>query len=250
MEGRWDAYLSEFHRDRAGITERILRVSRDREGATPYDWALEAIAADGLVVDVACGSAPLWSPSLAGRYLGIDSSAEELTLAARRGAHETVQAQASSVPVADGAAGTVVCSMALMILPDLPRVLAEVRRVLKPGRRFIATVPTGLTSARDLAFAAGLVAALGGAPTYRNDVVLKRPGVLFEAAGLRLTGDERGRFLFSLRDDGAAEAMAASLYLPGAGADREGRVRRYLERAAHFEAEMAVPIRRLVCVAL
>ncbi|MGH3797938.1 MAG: hypothetical protein ACRDSP_23990 [Pseudonocardiaceae bacterium] len=55
----WDDYLAGFHRDRAGITDEVLRRSHD--GAiTPYEWLMAAVSDHAVVLDVACGSAPLW----------------------------------------------------------------------------------------------------------------------------------------------------------------------------------------------
>lgn len=51
----WDAYLSSFHQDRPGITDRIISRSVDSHGATPYDWVTKSVPNEGLVVDVAHG---------------------------------------------------------------------------------------------------------------------------------------------------------------------------------------------------
>ncbi|WP_157773443.1 class I SAM-dependent methyltransferase [Brachybacterium vulturis] len=210
----WDAYLAGFHADRPGITERLLSHSLDARGTTPYDWVADAVGGSGLVVDVACGSAPLWSPRLAGRYLGVDLSSAELDLARHRGAHRITQGSAHALPVQTGIAATVVCSMALMILPDLSAVLGEVRRALRPGGVFVAIVPTTPTGLGDLVFGAGLVRAARGPLSYRNDPLLRRPRRLFAENGLAVREDIRRTYRCELSADRAAEA-AASFYLRG-----------------------------------
>lgn len=242
----WDEYLAGFHQDRPGITERILSRSVDSHGATPYEWVTESIPDEGLVVDVACGSAPLWSPQLAGRYLGIDVSDAELELARRRGAHPVARGSAEDLPVDDGAAAAVVCTMALMLLPDLPAALREVRRVLSPNGILIATVPVNPTAAKDLVFGAGLLHAAGGSFGYRNDAVLRRARQLFADQGLKIIDDTRCTYRFDLTADDAADDAAASLYLRGHQAARERKVARYLRRAARRGRSMPVPIRRIL----
>lgn len=245
-EGRdWDDYLAGFHQDRPGITERILFRSLDARGTTPYDWAAGPLPDDGLVVDVACGSAPLWNPRLEGRYLGVDLSRAELELARQRGAHRVTVGSAEALPVETGAAAAVVCTMALMVLPDLAAALREVRRVLRPGGVFIAIVPTTPTHWSDLVFGAGLMLSARGPLSYRNDRRLRRPRPLFADQDLTLTEDSRRTYRFDLSAQGAADA-AASLYLRGSQAARENAVARYLHRQSQRERSMPIPIRRLL----
>lgn len=244
--GGWDEYLTEFHARRAGITERILERSIAPDGTTPYDWVTERIPDTGLVVDVACGSAPLWGPRFGDRYLGIDASAAELALADRRGAHALIHGTADTLPVGDGAAGIVVCSMALQILPDLATSLTEIRRILDPDGQFVAIVPTGPAGAKDIAFGAGLVRTAGGTLGYRNDPLLRRPGHLFAEHGLTIVGDATRTYRFDLTAPGAPAEAASSLYLRGAQAARVDRVAAYLERAARHGRTMPVPIRRIL----
>jgi len=73
-------------------------------------------------------------------YVGLDLAHGELRLAAARGL-PVAQADAARLPVADRSVDAVVCSMAVQLLP-LERALAEVRRVLRPGGIFVATLPT------------------------------------------------------------------------------------------------------------
>jgi hypothetical protein len=56
----WDRYVRGFHGQRAGITEAVLGRTRAEDGTDPYTWLAEPIGHDsGVVVDLACGSAPL-----------------------------------------------------------------------------------------------------------------------------------------------------------------------------------------------
>lgn len=242
----WDGYLEGFHRNRPGITERILARSLDASGSTPYDWVASVLPESGLVVDVACGSAPLWVPELSGRYLGVDVSSAELDLARRRGAHQLIRGTAEHLPVEGGVARAVMCSMALMVLPDLDSALREIRRVLAPDGVFVATVPAGPASIRDLSAVAGLVRAVGGTLGYRNDAALRHANRIYRTHGLRVVEDTTRRFAFPLRNPSAAQEMAASLYLPDDAGNRETRAAAYLERMGRREEEMPIPIRRIV----
>ncbi|MPZ27430.1 MAG: methyltransferase domain-containing protein [Micromonosporaceae bacterium] len=262
----WSDYLARFHRERAGITELVLSRCVDRDGATPYDWLAELAGPTAQpagppaagepgdatpVLDLACGSAPLW-PRLAGRtylagrsYLGVDRSAAELSLAAGRGAAPLVRADAAALPVADRTIRLVVCAMALMITQPLPRVLAEIGRVLRADGRLVAIVPASRPlTVRDVAVVAGL-AASAGRLSYPNDAALADPAGQFRAAGLRLVGDQARRFAYPLTTPADADALLASLYLPGVRPRRVRAARGYLRALARVHATVPVPIRRL-----
>lgn len=242
----WTGYLSAFHTRRAGITEPVLGRATDA-GVNPYGWLLEVMPPQGWVLDLACGSAPLW-PSLAGRnYLGVDVSAAELDLAARRGAGPLVRASGTALPVESGSFGVVVCSMALMLLTPLATALAEIGRVLAPGGRLVATLPdTRPLRATDLPVVAGLLAALGERLRYPNDTDLHRLSALLADVGLRLVGDERRRFGYRLGRPADADRFLASLYLPGLPSARRRAAAAWLRSLARVQATMPVPIRRLV----
>jgi ubiquinone/menaquinone biosynthesis C-methylase UbiE len=56
----------------------VLDHALDESGRTPYDWAAEVVPANAVVVDLACGSAPMAAHITCRQYLGLDLSAAEL----------------------------------------------------------------------------------------------------------------------------------------------------------------------------
>lgn len=72
----------------------------------------------------------------------LDPSAESLRMARRRAkragfAVMLVQATAEAIPLADASVDTVITTWTLCTIPDPGRALEEMRRVLRPGGRFI-----------------------------------------------------------------------------------------------------------------
>ncbi len=76
-----------------------------------------------------------------GRVCGIDVSDDMLAVAAKRGggqdavAIELAQGGAEAIPYDDGSFDVVVTTQVLEYVADVPRALAEIHRVLKPGGR-------------------------------------------------------------------------------------------------------------------
>jgi ubiquinone/menaquinone biosynthesis C-methylase UbiE len=61
----------------------------------------------------------------------------ERRVARREAAAKVVRARADALPVPDASVDTVVASLVLCTVPDVPAALAEVRRVLAPGGRLL-----------------------------------------------------------------------------------------------------------------
>jgi ubiquinone/menaquinone biosynthesis C-methylase UbiE len=61
----------------------------------------------------------------------------ERRVARREAAAQVVRAPADALPVPDASVDTVVASLVLCTVPDVPAALAEVRRVLAPGGRLL-----------------------------------------------------------------------------------------------------------------
>jgi SAM-dependent methyltransferase len=97
------------------------------------------------ILDAGCGAGPLFA-ALRDRgalVTGIDASAGMLEVARRRlgpDADLRVADLAEPLPFADAAFDDVVASLVLHYLKDWGPALAELRRVLKPGGRLIASV--------------------------------------------------------------------------------------------------------------
>ena len=247
----WAAYVREFHAERPGITEEVLRYSRDRYSVDPYQWLLAAAPGSGRVLDLACGSAPLGTELAATHtVVGMDSAFAELQ-AARRSRQETlVLGDAAAIPLATASVDLVVCSMALMILSPLLSVLTEIRRVLRPNGTLIAMVPArGPLRIKDLPLIAGLMAALGRRLGYPADRALRRISDAFGHAGLELFSDEQRRFGYRLHAQADADRFLDSLYLPGITRTRGRMGRRYLRLLARSEQELPIPLRRIVAMA-
>ncbi|MER8018083.1 class I SAM-dependent methyltransferase [Streptomyces griseoluteus] len=111
----------------------------------PAMLALAGDVAGRRILDAGCGSGPL-SAALRDRgalVSGFDASAGMLELARRRlgdGTDLQVADLGSPLPYADDTFDDVVASLVLHYLEDWGPALAELRRVLKPGGRLIASV--------------------------------------------------------------------------------------------------------------
>jgi len=97
-------------------------------------------AAEGSVLEIGISSGlnlPLYG-STARAVIGLEPSPELLRMARGRGASASVpveflKASAETIPLDDGSVDTVVTTWTLCTIPDAPRALGEMRRVLKPG---------------------------------------------------------------------------------------------------------------------
>jgi SAM-dependent methyltransferase len=244
----WPEYLARFHDRHAGITEQVVGRA-GINGRDAYDWLGRAVPPGVNVLDLACGSAPMWTRLQSRAYVGVDISDAELAIARRRGAPNPLHATATELPIADGSVDVVTCAMGLHILTPLPETLAEVHRVLRPGGRLVANVPARrpLTMA-DLVVITGLLAALGRTLAYPNDRPLAAADAALSAVGLRLTADHYLRFRYPLQTRADADLLLASLYLPGLRHQRRQAARAYLRALARVRMGLPVPIRRLVAL--
>jgi SAM-dependent methyltransferase len=143
----WDAaapaYLAEHGAD-LGDVDFLWCPEGLREG----EARLLGEVAGRRVLEIGCGSAPCarWLSLQGADVVALDLSAGMLARAAALGrstgvAVPLVQADAGALPVADSSVD-VACSAygGLPFVADADAVLAEVRRVLRPGGRFVASV--------------------------------------------------------------------------------------------------------------
>jgi SAM-dependent methyltransferase len=244
-DDRWDDYLASFHGERAGITETILGRACADDGSDPYGWLLDALPADEVIVDVACGSAPLAARATRG-WIGLDRNRAELDLASRVAPGRLLLADATSAPLCADAADAVVCSMALMVFDDPGRVVAEMARLLRGGGRLVALLPaTAPLTMRDRARYARLLAALRlRRLPFRHHRLLGDPLPPIAAAGLTLVSADRRRFAYPLTEPGDGLRWLRSLYLPGLDAHRWRAAQRVVQRWTG--SSIGMPLHRLV----
>jgi ubiquinone/menaquinone biosynthesis C-methylase UbiE len=96
--------------------------------------------AEGRVLEIGIGSGlnlPLYG-SAACSVVGLEPSPELLRMARRRAASisvpvEFLETSAEAIPLDAGSVDAVVTTWTLCTIPDAPRALVEIRRVLKPG---------------------------------------------------------------------------------------------------------------------
>ena len=239
----WRQYLDQFHADRAGITERVLAHSRDAD-QTPYQWAAAAVGPGTDVLDVACGSGPLFE--LLGGWIGIDRSGAELRLARARHASPLVAGDATDVPAASERFDVVVCSMGLMLFEPMDAALAEMARVLRPRGRLVVLLPATrpLRVLDRWRYGCMLWALRRRRLSYPNEAVLRDPEPPLAAAGLVVSEDRRRRFECHLANAELAMLCVRSLYLAGEPPERIERASRLA--AGWVGSTLGVPIRRIV----
>ncbi|WP_052761735.1 class I SAM-dependent methyltransferase [Aurantiacibacter luteus] len=101
--------------------------------------------ARGAVFEIGCGGGynqPLYDESAICSFSGIDPNGALLEAARKSAADkgwevDIREGKGEAIPFHDGAFDTVVCTYTLCSVDDAPRVLSEVRRVLKPGGRLL-----------------------------------------------------------------------------------------------------------------
>jgi ubiquinone/menaquinone biosynthesis C-methylase UbiE len=121
------------------VLPRLLHLAMRQESLRPFRERVIG-AAEGRVLEVGIGSGlnlPLYGPS-ARSVIGLEPSPELLRMARARASAaavpiELLEASAEAVPLDTGTIDTVVTTWTLCTIPDAPRALAEMRRVLKPG---------------------------------------------------------------------------------------------------------------------
>ena len=98
------------------------------------------------VLDLCCGHGAGTEALLAAgaEVTGLDFSSAMVSQARNRaGAAELLEGDAQSMPLPDSRFDAVVCGFGIMHIPDQPKALSEVHRVLRPGGTFVMTVWCG-----------------------------------------------------------------------------------------------------------
>lgn len=244
-DGGWNTYLAAYHTERPGITEAILDHAVSDDGNDPYDWLVQALPDDGVIVDVACGSGPL-ATRLAGRWVGLDRNPTELDLAALVAPDRVLLADAGSVPLRTGRVDAVVCSMALMLVDNPDVAIAEMARLLRIGGRFVALVPaTAPLTTRDRIRYARLLAALRlRRLPFRHQRVLDDPQPLLARTGLTVVSAQQRRFTYRFTDPDDGLWWLRSLYLPGLDQPRWSSAQQVTSRWTG--TSIGIPLRRIV----
>ena len=93
------------------------------------------LTADCIVLDLACGTGDLSRTAAAQQLEVIGADLSLGMLSASHGTGPLLQADASALPIADGAIDGILCGYALRNFTDLPACLDEMARVLRPGGR-------------------------------------------------------------------------------------------------------------------
>ena len=101
-------------------------------------------AAEGRVLEIGIGSGlnlPFYSRNVA-RVIGLEPSPKLLAMArqaerAGNGSVEFIEGSAEAIPLQDASVDTVVTTWTLCSIPDAPRALCDMCRVLRPGGRLL-----------------------------------------------------------------------------------------------------------------
>lgn len=124
------------------------RRRRVRAAATPGfldDWLAEEARARLVAAETPRAAALLWCGRGGDRAAGLANFIVALDLAAPDGARTRVIADEEALPFGSASFDIIVSVGALHAVNDLPGVLIQARRALKPGGRFVAGLVGGLT---------------------------------------------------------------------------------------------------------
>jgi ubiquinone/menaquinone biosynthesis C-methylase UbiE len=129
-----------FYQER--ILPHLIQMSMKQEHFEPYRRRAVG-AARGRILEIGVGSGlnlPVYPSGT--HVVGLDPSPKLLSMARsvasdRSKSIELIEGSAESIPLPDHSMDTVVTTWTMCSIPDLPRALAEVRRVLKADGRLL-----------------------------------------------------------------------------------------------------------------
>jgi ubiquinone/menaquinone biosynthesis C-methylase UbiE len=129
-----------FYQER--ILPHLIQMSMKQEHFEPYRRRAVS-AARGRILEIGVGSGlnlPLYESGI--HVVGLDPSAKLLSMAraataARAHSIELIEGSAESLPLPDHEFDTVVTTWTMCSIPNLPKALAEVRRVLKADGKLV-----------------------------------------------------------------------------------------------------------------
>lgn len=130
-----------FYQDR--ILPLLINLTMRHERFAAYRGRVVP-AAEGRVLEIGIGSGlnlPFYAPSVR-HVIGLDPSRRLLAMARRIEPHgaravELIEGSAEEIPLERASVDSVVTTWTLCSIPDAPRALAEMRRVLRPGGRLL-----------------------------------------------------------------------------------------------------------------
>ncbi|MCV2887888.1 class I SAM-dependent methyltransferase [Ruegeria aquimaris] len=201
------------------------------------------IVAQDKVLDLCCGQGTLTAvvSEKGANVTGLDFSPEMLVKARRSApSAEIVEGDAMAMPFDDAIFDKVICNFGMMHIPDQPKALSEIRRVLKPNGEFIMATWVGPTASPAFAAVFGAMkthADFSAAPsqpdlfafagreyaattmaaarlkilnheTVASEWVLDEPSELFD---IFLTATVGAGMLIRSQTDGTIEKIAASI---------------------------------------
>ncbi len=144
MTARAGAPSTADYYDRFWSAEPTPRYAPGRELAALLDSNADAGAR---VLDVGCGAGNSYARLIVERvasYTGVDASAAAVELARSAGLDAIVIDDAASLPFPDDSFDLAICIEVLEHLFAPHRAAAEIRRVLRPGGRLVASTPNSL----------------------------------------------------------------------------------------------------------
>jgi SAM-dependent methyltransferase len=138
---KYDAYDAEFHEDMYRSLNPIRRWFHNRKAELVHNAVAAEWNQKGPIVDLGCGTVN-WNYAPLLPVIGVDVNPRMLERAKELGRlvdMRVAPVQATGLP--DGFARVVIISEVLEHLPDYPKVISEIRRILMPGGICIASVP-------------------------------------------------------------------------------------------------------------
>jgi ubiquinone/menaquinone biosynthesis C-methylase UbiE len=204
IRAAYDAVARDYE---AAFGDDLSRLPLDRQ---MLERALQAADGGGLILDLGCGtgSAGRYLTSKGGRVLGLDLSIGMLRSAASTNRFPLCQGDMRSLPFRDGAFAAIVAYYSIhnVIRTELGTVLAEARRVLRPGATLLLSTHLGEGEVYSNEFLGHHITTTGGSLYSSLEIIeqVSTSGFTVEATEIRgpLSHEHQSQRVYLLATEG------------------------------------------------